>query len=158
MFVCNISGLNVYLLPEVSIMLQCCQACAFFGEQIVNVVKCSRCLISKLTRVNLFQVNKNATLCKSIDEMFEKGIDKVDPSDLKRLMQQVCYMHLEFLETLMYNFHGNSLMFLYGRLLSQMLFSALHNQYGVICSLCWQSKLIGDWLFSSSINSILHGL
>ncbi|KAL3824264.1 hypothetical protein ACJIZ3_020293 [Penstemon smallii] len=33
-------------------------------------------------------VNKNAMLCKSIDELFEKGINEVDPSAFKGLMQQ----------------------------------------------------------------------
>ncbi|KAI3453240.1 hypothetical protein Pfo_009903 [Paulownia fortunei] len=33
-------------------------------------------------------VNKNAMLCKSIDELFEKGMDEVDQSALKGLMQK----------------------------------------------------------------------
>ncbi|KAG5619745.1 hypothetical protein H5410_004963 [Solanum commersonii] len=34
-------------------------------------------------------VNKNAELCKSIDELFEKGKDYVEPSTLKGLAQKV---------------------------------------------------------------------
>ncbi|KAK6146627.1 hypothetical protein DH2020_020496 [Rehmannia glutinosa] len=33
-------------------------------------------------------VNKNAMLCKSIDELFEKGMDEVEESELKGLMQK----------------------------------------------------------------------
>lgn len=36
-----------------------------------------------------FQVNTNAFLCKTIDEMFEKGRDELDQSALNGLMQKV---------------------------------------------------------------------
>lgn len=52
------------------------------------------CMISNLTKVEFFQVNKNAMLCKSIDELFEKGMNEVDQSDLKELMQKVSYTYL----------------------------------------------------------------
>ncbi|PIM99583.1 hypothetical protein CDL12_27920 [Handroanthus impetiginosus] len=42
-------------------------------------------------------VNKNAMLCKSIDELFEKGMDKEDESALKGLMQKTGFNMEEIL-------------------------------------------------------------
>lgn len=46
------------------------------------------CLLDKYS---LFQVNKNATLCKSLDELFQKGANEVNQSALKELMQKVSH-------------------------------------------------------------------
>lgn len=39
--------------------------------------------------LDFVQVNKNAMLCKSIDELFENGSEAIQHSALKELMQKV---------------------------------------------------------------------
>lgn len=45
-----------------------------------------------LDNSGIFQVNKNAMLCISLDELFEKGRNEVDQLALKGLMQKVSRM------------------------------------------------------------------
>lgn len=42
----------------------------------------------------IHQVNRNAMLCISIDELFEKGRDEVEQSALKELMQKVSVFYV----------------------------------------------------------------
>lgn len=46
------------------------------------------CLLDKIRN---FQVNKNAMLCISLDELFAKGMGEVNQSALKELMQKVTH-------------------------------------------------------------------
>lgn len=44
--------------------------------------------------VLLVQVNKNAVLCKSIDDLFLEGRDAVKPDELNQLVKKVrCLLH-----------------------------------------------------------------
>lgn len=45
-----------------------------------------------LDNSSIFQVNKNATVCISLDELFEKGTSEVNEAALKGLMQKVSHM------------------------------------------------------------------
>lgn len=42
------------------------------------------------------QINKNAMLCKSIDELFQKGRDEVNPDALNILAQKVRESHSNY--------------------------------------------------------------
>ncbi|PHU25092.1 hypothetical protein BC332_03424 [Capsicum chinense] len=99
-FLAMLLGLSKIVAPPLSDSPKCTTFC--FIELVEYSTANLKFLISSLPAVQISvcaliswfkNVNKNAELCKTIDEFFEKGKDNVEPATLKELAQKMLLGH-----------------------------------------------------------------